>query len=58
MKKERYSFIKRSENRYEFISEGPKGNIVKSVEFFRLPITDLEMFILGFGDWDEKKISI
>ena len=54
MKKERYSFIKRSDNNYEFISEGPNGNIIKSVEFSRLPMPEIEIFFLGFGDWDEK----
>jgi hypothetical protein len=53
MTMEKYAFVKRSDDHYDFISEGPNGNIIKMVEFFKLPESESEIFNLGFGDWDE-----
>jgi hypothetical protein len=36
---------------YEFISEGPKGNIKKVIRFTQI---DTSVFNLGFGDLDEE----
>jgi hypothetical protein len=41
--------------RFEFDSHGPKGTIKKSVQYAEMPRleSDIPMFNLGFGDWDD-----
>ena len=58
MKLPKYDFIANKEKNYfQFISDGPKGRILKVVEFTKLE--NENVFNLGFGDWDEanKKIN-
>lgn len=38
---------------FEFYSDGPKGNIKKVIHYTRLEVSDLEIFNLGFGDFNE-----
>lgn len=54
-----YPFVKRPDSYYyEFYSGGPKGNIKKVVEYYRLQELDVEVFNLAFGDWDENNYCI
>jgi len=41
---------------YEFVSEGPKGRIIKMVEYIETATKNV--YNLGFGDYDEKTNSI
>jgi hypothetical protein len=59
MKLVAYPFTKRPESYYyEFYSKGPKGNIKKVVEYYRLQELEAEVFNLAFGDWDEDNLRI
>jgi hypothetical protein len=49
---DQYDFIKGPENYYyEFYSRGPKGQIKKVVEFYKI---HPRVFNIAFGDWNEK----
>jgi len=54
MERERYS-IGRSEDDfvYWFYSEGPRGRILKTVQFQHVPEYGRNFFNLAFGDYDE-----
>lgn len=56
MNPERYTLIAdQQQDRYEFLSEGPKGAIRKVIQY--LPIGG-NVYNLGFGDWDEANHKI
>ena len=59
MEQERYD-IGRNEDTFEyrFFSEGPKGKILKAVQFQPKPKVGRNVFNLAFGDWDESKGKI
>ncbi|HVV03664.1 MAG TPA: hypothetical protein VHC96_05540 [Puia sp.] len=54
MEQEKYD-IQKEEDRfvYWFFSEGPKGKILKRVQFQHMPELNRNAFNLTFGDWDE-----
>jgi hypothetical protein len=58
MKLEKYSFNVANETRYDFYSEGPKGKIKKVVIFSEMAGWGLNIFNLGFGDWNEASQDI
>lgn len=59
MNLERYEFKSaKSLFEYEFVSEGPKGNITKKVRFYPRKEFGYLVFELGFGDWDDSKKQI
>ena len=43
---------------YWFYSEGPKGKILKAVQFQPKPKVGRNVFNLAFGDWDESRGKI
>jgi hypothetical protein len=60
----RYKFDKTVESlRYFFVSEGPKGEISKAVEFtrdyeFRINNEKIEVYNISFGDWNQSERGI
>lgn len=59
MNLERYPYFKNSNFlNYEFYSEGPKGQIKKSVRFTAITINDPIIYNLGFGDISEANEEI
>jgi len=50
---ERYKFEVR-DNRYNFFSQGPKGEIKKTVIYHQLSSPPSPLFNLSFGDWNDK----
>lgn len=48
--------VNEAHTRYEFISKGPRGNILKAVIYGQI---EEDLFNLAFGDWDDvhKKID-
>jgi len=59
MEQEKYD-IGRNENEltYWFYSEGPKGKILKGVQFQPKPKVGRNVFNLAFGDWNESSGKI
>jgi len=54
MEQEKYDIQKEEGSfRYWFYSEGPKGKILKAVQFQYTPEWGRNVFNLAFGDWDE-----
>lgn len=59
MKLDRYDFfVSDSGLDYAFVSEGPKGNIIKLVNFHRSYVEGKNVFNLSFGDWNERRQKI
>src|SRR5258708_16202092 len=50
---ERYEFEVKG-NRYDFVSQGPKGEIKKAVFYYKVRETKHPLYNLSFGDWNEK----
>ena len=50
---EKYAFWFR-DDRYVFISKGPKGKIEKAVRFYKVADEPFFQYSLSFGDWDER----